>query len=320
MTDFARYLNSRSAQMPVLSPDGSRVAFLSDSTGNLQVWSASTDPDSGEWPRQLTFFTDKVWEIHGTGGAQHLLAVGDVGGNERQQFYLISGYGGEGGHDVRRLTSDDNAIHRFGGFSGDGQRILYAANGRNGVDFDLFQMDATSGESRLLCELSGNQEVMAWSPDEQFVLTRQQVGPLEDRLFLIDLHGEGGPHQPRELTAGKPTARYEQLCWRQSGVYLLSDRTHDRGALCRLDLESGELSEIVNADAHSGEGEMEAVAAGGAAVYSYNEGGYSRLWRVDLHTGERARIAGLPEGQIGHIAVKMDGALVCDVSRVGQRT
>jgi len=249
MTDFARYLNIRSAQMPVLSPDGSRVAFLSDSSGNLQVWSASTAPDSREWPRQLTFFADKMWEVHGTGGADHLLAVGDVGGNERQQFYLISGYGGDGGHDVRRLTVDDNAIHRFGGFSGDGQRILYAANGRNGVDFDLFQMDVTNGESRLLCELSGNQEVMAWSPDEQFVLTRQQMGPLEDRLFLIDLQAEGGPIQPHAVTVNVSPARYEQVHWQSSGVYLLSDRTHDRGALCRLDVTCGELTEIVNADA-----------------------------------------------------------------------
>jgi dipeptidyl aminopeptidase/acylaminoacyl peptidase len=314
MTDFARYLNIRSAQMPVLSPDSNRVAFLSDMTDNLQVWSASTAPDSGEWPRQLTFFADKVWEVHGTGGAAHLLAVGDVGGNERQQFYLISGYGGAGGHDVRRLTTNDNAIHRFGGFSGDGQRILYAANGRNGVDFDLFQMDVLSGEAHLLCELSGNQEVMAWSPDELFVLTRQQVGPLEDRLFLIELRAEDGRGQPRELTAGTPSARYEQVRWVHGGVYLISDRTHDRGALCRLDVESGQLTEIVNADAHSGDGEMEslAVAANGAAVYSYNEGGYSRLWRVELATGKRAAVAGLPEGQIGHIAVKMDGTLVCD--------
>lgn len=315
MTDFARYLNIRSSQMPVLSPDGSRVAFLSDISGNFQVWSAATDPQSREWPRQLTFFADKVWEVHGTGAAEHLVAVGDVGGNERQQFYLLSGYGGAGGHAVRRLTSDDQAIHRFGGFSRDGRRILYAANGRNGVDFDLFQMDLASGESRPLLELAGNQEVMAWSPDERFVLTRQQVGPLEDRLFLVDLDTADGPSAAREVTAGQPAARYENVRWIESGVYLLSDGPHDRGALCRLDVESGALTEIVSAAAHPDDGEMEslAVAANGAAVYGYNAGGYSRLWRVDLSSGERARVTGLPDGQIGHLRVKMDGTIVCDV-------
>lgn len=320
MTDFARYLNIRSSQMPVLSPDGSRVAFLSDISGNFQVWSAATDPESREWPRQLTFFADKVWEVHGTGAAEHLVAVGDVGGNERQQFYLLSGYGGAGGHDVRRLTNDDQAIHRFGGFSRDGRRILYAANGRNGVDFDLFQMDVTSGASRLLAELAGNQEVMAWSPDERFVLTRQQVGPLEDRLFLVDVDAPEGPTAAREVTTGQPPARYENVRWIESGVYLLSDGPHDRGALCRLDVETGALAEIVSAAAHPDDGEMEslAVAVNGAAVYSYNEGGYSRLWRVDLSNGERARVAGLPDGQIGHLRVKMDGTIVCDVQTPGR--
>ncbi|MCL4834881.1 MAG: S9 family peptidase [Caldilineaceae bacterium] len=315
MTDFARYLTIRSAQMPLLSPDGSRVAFLSDISGNFQVWSVSTARETQEWPRQLTFFADKVWEIHGTGGAGHLLAVGDVGGNERQQFYLISSFGGDRGHDVRRLTVDDGAIHRFGGFSGDGLRILYVANPRNGVDFDLFQMDVTSGESRLLLELSGNQEVMAWSPDERFVLTRQQVGPLEDRLFLVDLLAEGGPALRQELTQGRTPARYEQVRWRADGVYLLSDRTHDRGALCRLEIATGELAEVISADSHTPEGEMEAlaVASNGVAVYAYNEGGYSRLWRVELATKKLTRVEGLPDGQIGHISLQADGTIVCDV-------
>lgn len=39
--DFARYLNIRSASMPVLSSDGARVAFLSDISGNYQVWSVN---------------------------------------------------------------------------------------------------------------------------------------------------------------------------------------------------------------------------------------------------------------------------------------
>ena len=68
--DFARYLNIRSAHSPVLAPDGSRVAFLSAITGNDQVWSVGLDAEPAQrWPCQLTFFADKVWEIHGTPAA-----------------------------------------------------------------------------------------------------------------------------------------------------------------------------------------------------------------------------------------------------------
>ena len=82
MYDFSRYLNIRSANHPYPSPDGTRVAFLSDITGNYQVWSTSTSGNSWQdsWPTQLTFFPDKVWEVYGTHSADHLLAVSDVGG------------------------------------------------------------------------------------------------------------------------------------------------------------------------------------------------------------------------------------------------
>ena len=170
MYDFARYLNIRAAHSPSLSRDGNQLAFLSDITGNFQVWSLSLQGDSpGEWPRQLTFFADKVWELYASPAADQLIAVSDVGGNERQQFYLISNFGvdetGAQSHDVRRLTDNDAAIHRFGAWSKDGAQILYTSNARNNVDFDLYRMDVASGESVLLLETSGNRALVAWSPD-----------------------------------------------------------------------------------------------------------------------------------------------------------
>ncbi len=86
MYNFARYLNIRSATTPALSADGTQVAFLSDISGNFQVWSVSIANEQLAWPQQLTFFTDKVWGLHGTSTATHLIAVSDVGGNEHQQF------------------------------------------------------------------------------------------------------------------------------------------------------------------------------------------------------------------------------------------
>ena len=90
--------------------------------------------------------------------APHLIAVSDVGGNERQQLYLISNYGVNNvessapigrcfQHDIRRLTVDDEAIHRFGAWSANGEAIIYTSNARNGVDFDLYWMNVESGEA-----------------------------------------------------------------------------------------------------------------------------------------------------------------------------
>ncbi len=311
MTNFARYLNIRATTAPVISPDGRRVAFLSDITGNDQVWSVGTDAKPGEWPRQLTFLSDKVWEVHGNSANEHLIAVGDVGGNELQQFYLITGYGSADGHDVRRLTTDDAAIHRFGAWSRDGQRILYASNARNGVDFDLYQMQVDGGTPEFLCEMLGNRSVMAWSPNESQVLVGEDVGPLQTELYGIDVATGNEDH----LTAEQSPAVYHAATWTKRGVYLLSDRPHDGGAICHLDVATGKLKALATAEAHSENGEFELLTIDHQsthAAYTYNAEGYSQLWVLTLNSNSRRRIEGLPQGQISHITFS-GTTLVCDL-------
>ncbi|MGL4650933.1 MAG: TolB family protein, partial [Caldilineaceae bacterium] len=292
--DFARYLNIRSAVNPVLSQDGSRVAYLTDVTGNFQVWSVGTRGDGlARWPRQLTFLPEKVWELHGTGAASHLIAVSDVGGNERFQFYLVSNYGVDGdnhdAYEVRRLTTHDEAIHEFGAFSRDGRQILYTSNARNGIHFDLYRMDLESGEATLLRETTGLRRVAAWSPDGKLVLSIDEVASLESDLYVLDL--ESGVE--RRLTEGKAPAHYWGVHWGISGLYCLTDATHDRGALCRIDPQTGGLTTLLDADFERGSGELEhfALAADGRnAALSVNEGGYSRLFLLDLQSGRWQRI------------------------------
>ncbi len=254
MADFARYLNIRSALMPVLSPDGERAAFLTDISGNFQAWSAAAAPNPADpWPRQLTFFADKVWELHGTEQAGHLIAVGDYAGNERQQLYLISNYGAgadaAGGHAVRRLTQNDAAIHAFGAWSADGQEILYTSNARNDVDFDIYRMDLRDGEERRVCECAGRRSIVAWIGEGRYAVSADSVASEQIELYLHDL----ATGEQRHLTADRPPARYASFATSGDAVYLVTDRDHDRGAICRLDWQTGALVEIAGArrfDAH----------------------------------------------------------------------
>lgn len=292
--DFARYLNIRSAVDPVLAQDGSRVAYLTDVTGNFQVWSVGTRGDgAARWPRQLTFLPEKVWALHGTGAAPHLIAVSDVGGNERYQLYLVSNYGVDaGGHnayEVRRLTTNDDAIHQFGCFSRDGKQIFYSSNARNGVHFDLYRMQLESGETTLLRETSQMRMVAAVSPDGRRLLSLNEAGSLEAEVYLLDM--ESGDE--RLLSDGAAPARYWEVTWGISGLYCLTDAVHDRGALCRMDPQSGALTALFDADLDGGSGELEhfALAADGRhAALTVNDGGYSRLYLLDLQSERWQRV------------------------------
>jgi len=238
--DFARYLNIRSAIMPGMIQNGRRVAFLTDMTGVYQIWrvaapGADSANPAAHWPIQLTFFTDKVWELHATPAADHLIAVSDVGGNERQQFYLVANREDDV-HDVRRLTDDDQAIHRFGAFSSDGRQVVYVSNARNHVDFDPYWMDLATGASRRLAAIAGNRTIVAWSPDETTLLMVDAQATEQHELYLVDLASGAERH----LTAGRPPARYLALKWTERGLFTLSDRKRDRFALCRLDPDTAE--------------------------------------------------------------------------------
>jgi dipeptidyl aminopeptidase/acylaminoacyl peptidase len=302
--DFARFLNIRAAINPVLSPEGSRVAYLTDVTGNFQVWSVGTRGEGdARWPRQLTFLPEKVWALYGTGAAPHLIAVSDVGGNERYQFYLVSNFGvdeqGHEAYEVRRLTSNDKAIHEFGAFSRDGRQIVYTSNARNGKDFDLYRMEIDSGVESLLREGSGLRAIAAWSHDDRTLLSFEEVAPLEVDLYLLDL----ASGTERKLTDGRRPARYWDAQWRVSGLFVLSDATHDRGALCRLDPATGALTPMLDADFDGGRGEMEhfSLAADGRnAALSVNDGGASRLYLIDLQSGRWQRIDVSSDGVDGH--------------------
>lgn len=322
MYDFARYLNIRSATTPTVGGTGERVAFLSNTTGNYQVWSVPSVPTFEDpWPRQLTFFPDKVWEVHSTSAAEHLIALSDAGGNERQQLYLITNAGnaldGTRTHEVRRLTTNDEAIHVFGAWSSDGQEIVYTCNQRNTVDFDIYAMRLDGGEPRLLKECEGRRTAVAWIND-RYVLTRDDVASDEVGLYLLDTNSDEEIH----LTASTKPARYAEIRAQKGKVYLVTDRTHDCSAVCRLDTATGDVQEVVNADdfasvdpSAAGEVELFAVASDGrTSAVTLNAGGYSRLFMLDLQERHLQPVPGTPDGVITKLSFDADGGhLVFDL-------
>jgi Tol biopolymer transport system component len=52
-----QYLNIRSAASPTFSPDGKRIAYLTNITGTSQVWMVDA---TGGYPEQITAYEDSV--------------------------------------------------------------------------------------------------------------------------------------------------------------------------------------------------------------------------------------------------------------------
>jgi dipeptidyl aminopeptidase/acylaminoacyl peptidase len=283
--EFSRYLKIRGAWGASWSPDGRRLAFLTEITGVPQVWEVPVDGPS--WPEQLTFYEERVSEAEYSPEENRLLFSMDVGGNERTQLFLL-----EDG-EVTDLTGAPDAIHYSGGFSQDGTRVAYTATRRNGTDFDVFVQE-TGGEPEMVWEVAGYHTVSDWAPDGSFLLVSRHSSNLDNDLYRLD--PESG--EATLLTPHEGDARFYGARVTPDGgsVYLATDRDGDFLRLARLDLSTLEITHLTPDD-----WDVEAVQLSRDGRYllaSRNVEGYSDLM---LFSGEGRRMPDpeMPEGIVG---------------------
>ncbi len=82
---------------PSFSPDGERIAFLSDMSGVPQVW---TVPVAGGWPTLVTALGDPVQAVEWSPAGEWLAIQVAPGGGMNSQVYLVR----EDGTGLRRIT------------------------------------------------------------------------------------------------------------------------------------------------------------------------------------------------------------------------
>jgi len=241
--DFARYLKIRDAWGASWSPDGGRLAFLTEITGVPQVWEVTSEAALPPWPEQLTFYEERVSSAEYSPTRERLLFGMDVGGNERTQLFLL-----ENG-EVMDLTRAPEAIHYSGGFSPYGERVAYTATRRNGTDFDVFVQELDGepeGEPEMAWEVSGYHTVADWAPDGSSLIVSRHHSNLNNDLYRLDLKtGEA-----TLLTPHEGDARFFGACFTPDGVsaYLTTDRDGDFIRLACLDLSTLELTYLTPDD------------------------------------------------------------------------
>jgi len=285
VSDFARYLNVRSATHASFSPDGQRLSFITDISGVPEVWSVPVDLHAplSAWPEQLTFRGERASGADYSPVAEQLLVSGDVGSSERDQFFLLSSDGAS----FTPLTDEPEVIHAFGGWSPDGKRIAYACNRRDARFFDLYERDLEGGQIRLLLQQDGTNFPVRYAPDGLSLLFSRVESNTRNELWLLDV----ASGQARQLSplpdAGH--AEHSSPFWSadRTGLYLLSDRGRQHLSLAWLDLETTDLTflEDISWDAEA----LAITGDGRCMARVINEAGYFRLELFDVAAGWEQR-------------------------------
>ena len=291
-----------------LTPDGERVLFVANISGQLNLWSA---PVGGGWPEQLTTYTDR--SVRGVAVAPDgaILFTADRDGDEFTQLFRIPAGGGW----PEQLTDLERVQHAIapGAWSPAGDRFAFGANSRRPQDGEVFVWDG-EGEPRHLLGEDMYAFAVSFSPDGAKLLAVDFRSNTDTSIHVIDLDSgasvEATPHEGEIKFVPGPWAPDG------SGFFVLTDEGREFQGLAfqRLD-GSREWVETPDRDVD----EVTGSADGRVLAWVENADGWSHVRVRDLVRGVDLPAPALPPGTASTlgsgIALSRDGsrlALVWD--------
>jgi dipeptidyl aminopeptidase/acylaminoacyl peptidase len=248
MTDiFTALLQTKSALLAdVAQAAGSeRLLVRSDLTGTMQLYELSVP---GELV-QVSELIEPVGAACYVPGERWAIVQADQGGDERHQLYVLDlqaahESGPVGFDQLRVLTSDARYGHHLAGVSPDGGLVAYVSNKANGVDFDLWVCELSTGEHRCVyCAGGWCQPASGFSPDGRFVsVLLPGPRPLDTDLVLVEVSSGQArvvlAHRDEGALVGAP--RWVDA----SSFFVSSNLGRDFAAVVRYHTVTGEATAV----------------------------------------------------------------------------
>ncbi|MEU0126379.1 S9 family peptidase [Streptomyces sp. NPDC006289] len=225
-----------------ISPDGTRIAYLAPWRNRLNVW--VQDVDSQEEARCVTADDNRsVHVYHWTDDPRWLLYEQDGDGDEKWHVLRV---------DLDDPEADAVDLTPFPGATAMGfemsvsrpGKALLRLNHRNPVEFDLCEVDVATGELTVLAQNPGELDGLMYTPKGELYA---QIWTPDGRIELVEWDIGTGD---RRLVATFDGADYPlginpfQLTPDGTGIWVGSNRDSDLTRLVRLDLATGEETEV----------------------------------------------------------------------------
>lgn len=266
-----------SATSPTLSPDGRRIAYLSNESGSPQIWVRDI---AGGTARQVTRLPDPVGSVFWSPTADRLAYTVAPGGGLNTQIWVV----GVDGAAPRRLTPGGRENNALSGWTRDGTALMVDSNKDTPAARDPALIDVATGRWTSLARDKGLNSIVDLRAGRAVV--GRLLGRGDTNAYLIDV-------ATRRETLLTPHTGQAETDWGELSpdgrtVYVVSNVGRDRQAFGTIALgrdgRPGPIRYVATRD--------DAVADGGVlsddgrtAALMWNAGGRSELAFLDTATG-----------------------------------
>jgi eukaryotic-like serine/threonine-protein kinase len=249
---------------PSVSPDGRRVAYVSDTLGHSESWIldlASGRRERLSLPGEDVSQVGPVWMPDGRRLLLGRLLPGNVGSN-----WIVAVDGSSSEEILSRVTREGFSSFTLGP-SPDGQKILYPKSVQ-GVQ-QVFLYDVSSRQSVQLTDSPGSKFDMIWSPDGRSIA----VTALRDGVIqLFRMPASGGPMQ--QLTTGYERMRHP--FYSPDGRWIYIQPSHRN--IYRVPAEGGRVEQVTRFPDAGLFLEEPTISPDGRYLYYCRGNGGSSLW------------------------------------------
>lgn len=248
-----------------LSPRGDELAFVSDASGSLELWTAKIQAGKARPAVQRTNAKETVSGLEYAPNGDLVFQM-DHGGDERYDLWIL-----KRGAATAEVLVATGLAEQGAFFSPDGTKLAYMADTERRFQFDLVVRDMASGKMTPVTHETVNVHGGAWSPDGRFLVGTVTPDDQKGELIVVEL-------ATAKVRRIEPL-RKDGILWAKefvSGGKLVATTINDDGysQICLVDVRTGDVN---LAGTREWDVEDVAVTKVGSAIYARNVRGESEL-------------------------------------------
>lgn len=295
-----QYQNTRSAAFVDWAPDGKGL-LMATRFGDVPQLHSIDMPGGAR--RQVSFFKEPL--TNGTfcpkEKTKKFIFSKDIGGNEFTQLYLFDMSTGK----YEMISDGGRTQNSLPVWSNSGTKFTTVSTRRNTKDYDIYigEMSAPK-EAKLMLKEGGSWSAMDWSPDDKYILVHNYVSITKSFLYIMD----ASMGKLDQINKSSTDISYDDAVWSADGkgVFLVNDEGHEFRTLKYYDVITQKFTNI----SQNIPWDITELAISGdrkSIVFAANEGGMTKLYKLDTKSKKYNPLAGLPTGVISGIKFSPNG-------------